>query len=520
MCDARCNPPLVEATRPKDATAGVPIAGSLLALLALAPADLTGATTPLLVSPGRDAHASAVEARCPTFSWGLVGGAQWYRLEVWPLSVEDDTAVALPPEPEENEPLFAVELPGSATSWTPAGSLCLERGRAYAWRLRADDLLGQGPWSSSLLFRIAGGEAEEAGPSAEGSESPADDAIAERRPQPGFESSAILRATAIADAPSSTASGDELSRISTPTVDLQSLQSQMRVTSSRFTNEDAAAVVGIQSIDNVVSGQTAYGVVGVAIDEGSLSDAVGVRGEAAGGYGVEGEGSRGLVGNGTLIGVEAVGGFRGGSLLGTGSGVGVYARGGPLAVADLVLGGTSGTSDDGILRSEPNLTDSDLFLLANDAVVVRLDADGNTADSDFEIRDGGNSVIFAVDDSGEVTVDGIVVHSSDRERKTLRRRVDPREQLDRLAGLPIYEWSWRSAPGESHLGPTAQEFQEQFGLGSDARSIATIDLDGVALAAIQGLHQLLLEQQAESRPLRTHSPRTARWNTLVLGLSP
>jgi hypothetical protein len=37
----------------------------------------------------------------------------------------------------------------------------------------------------------------------------------------------------------------------------------------------------------------------------------------------------------------------------------------------------------------------------------------------------------------------------------------------------------------------AQDFQSAFGLGTDDKSIGTVDADGVALAAIQGLNQKL-----------------------------
>ena len=40
------------------------------------------------------------------------------------------------------------------------------------------------------------------------------------------------------------------------------------------------------------------------------------------------------------------------------------------------------------------------------------------------------------------------------------------------------------------------------GLGSDNRHIDTIDADGVALAAIQGVYELLKEQKAEIAALR------------------
>jgi len=47
-----------------------------------------------------------------------------------------------------------------------------------------------------------------------------------------------------------------------------------------------------------------------------------------------------------------------------------------------------------------------------------------------------------------------------------------------------------------HIGPVAEDFHESFGLGTDVESIGTVDADGVALAAIQGLYTLAKEQQA------------------------
>ena len=47
----------------------------------------------------------------------------------------------------------------------------------------------------------------------------------------------------------------------------------------------------------------------------------------------------------------------------------------------------------------------------------------------------------------------------------------------------------------------AQDFYAAFGVGPDDKHIATVDADGVALAAIQGLHQKLQEKDAEIRAL-------------------
>lgn len=48
----------------------------------------------------------------------------------------------------------------------------------------------------------------------------------------------------------------------------------------------------------------------------------------------------------------------------------------------------------------------------------------------------------------------------------------------------------------------AQDFHAALGLGENDRTITTIDADGVALAAIQGLSQTLEEKDAEIQQLK------------------
>jgi hypothetical protein len=70
--------------------------------------------------------------------------------------------------------------------------------------------------------------------------------------------------------------------------------------------------------------------------------------------------------------------------------------------------------------------------------------------------------------------------------------------LERLSRIQIAEWNLKSQdPAIRHLGPTAQDFYAAFGLGEDERYIGAVDADGVALAAIQGLHRLVQEQQEQ-----------------------
>ena len=97
---------------------------------------------------------------------------------------------------------------------------------------------------------------------------------------------------------------------------------------------------------------------------------------------------------------------------------------------------------------------------------------------------------------------GAWVNNSDRARKTAFEAIDPRMILDKVAALPIASWQYLDeGPAIRHIGPTAQDFRSWFGLGSSQTTIGTIDADGVALAAIQGLHRLVQEKAARIEAL-------------------
>jgi hypothetical protein len=122
---------------------------------------------------------------------------------------------------------------------------------------------------------------------------------------------------------------------------------------------------------------------------------------------------------------------------------------------------------------------------------------------------GGVRLVLAVDASGNPTwvcslaSGGSWACSSDRNLKTDLAETNGLEVLENLDEVTIYTWSARDDPASvSHIGPMAQDFHAAFGVGKDDVSISTIDLDGVALAAIQGLHRIVQEQDEEIDALR------------------
>ena len=87
--------------------------------------------------------------------------------------------------------------------------------------------------------------------------------------------------------------------------------------------------------------------------------------------------------------------------------------------------------------------------------------------------------------------------SSDRNLKTDIQPINPLAILQRVAAMPVSSWSMKGMPGRKQIGPMAQDFFAAFHLGDTDTMISTTDAQGVALAAIQGLNQLVEEKDAE-----------------------
>jgi hypothetical protein len=91
---------------------------------------------------------------------------------------------------------------------------------------------------------------------------------------------------------------------------------------------------------------------------------------------------------------------------------------------------------------------------------------------------------------------------SDRNAKQNIRLVNSREILRGVLRLPISTWSYKTRPQTRHIGAMAQDFYRAFKVGEDDKHISSIDPDGVALAAIQGLNAELEERDAKIKALK------------------
>jgi len=128
---------------------------------------------------------------------------------------------------------------------------------------------------------------------------------------------------------------------------------------------------------------------------------------------------------------------------------------------------------------------------------VRIANDGN---GQLTIGRAGSAIAMAQFSPAGLTVNGAVVLTSDRNRKENFQPVDAGEVLAKVAALSLTRWNYKEDSRSTHIGPMAQDFHAAFGVGPDDKHIATVDADGVALAAIQGLNKKLEEklQQQET----------------------
>lgn len=103
--------------------------------------------------------------------------------------------------------------------------------------------------------------------------------------------------------------------------------------------------------------------------------------------------------------------------------------------------------------------------------------------------------------NGSVKVRGTISSGSDRNIKENFTTVDAGDVLAQVAALPITRWNYKDDPSAQHIGPVAQDFRAAFGLGSDDKSITTVDADGIALTAIQALNSKVNQRDDEIRAL-------------------
>ncbi len=185
-----------------------------------------------------------------------------------------------------------------------------------------------------------------------------------------------------------------------------------------------------------------------------------------------------------------------------------------------------GGGTDGVPFSAVNTDGKVRFLLTASGQSWTFDNTPNANGGFFSVSKVGTGVNeFRVDAIGDGFFRGRSfatqhLNTSSRASKTDFAPVAVMSVLEKLVELPITQWRYKSEDvGELHIGPVAEEFQDLFGLG-DGKTISTVDASGIAFAALQGLHQMVQDKDAEIAEMKKANDemadRLARLEALVL----
>ena len=264
----------------------------------------------------------------------------------------------------------------------------------------------------------------------------------------------------------------------------------------------------------------------VEVDSGTIAGGVGNRlgpnataGVIAGGAYNTNAGNSSIIGGGYLNLVEN---SANGAVVGGGSGNTIMGD-----AHDATIGGGASNTNGGLFATVPggawNFAGGLASLAAgyrakanHDGAFVWADSNpanfASTAPNEFSVRaTGGARVVTAINNSTGTPLAGVQLAPgsgtwsslSDRAAKDHVTVVDGRDVLKRLTSVPIATWNYRTQDDAiRHIGPMAQDFRAAFGVGENDTTITTVDADGVALAAIQGLHHIVQEKEGEIRELK------------------
>jgi hypothetical protein len=183
----------------------------------------------------------------------------------------------------------------------------------------------------------------------------------------------------------------------------------------------------------------------------------------------------------------------------------------PLTQLHVTGSDPSGASNKILVRSTGPFACREMFEIINngcaafvfkDATVPERWTFGTTGGHFAMDNQAASGVEFVYGPTGSLTITGNLTAanfpSSSRTLKENFGAVDPAAILEKIAAMPVTEWSFKEDPEhQRHIGPTVEDFQAAFGLGTNGQSLVVTDVSGVALVAIQALHAQLQQQRLE-----------------------
>ncbi|HYP49637.1 MAG TPA: tail fiber domain-containing protein, partial [Pyrinomonadaceae bacterium] len=147
------------------------------------------------------------------------------------------------------------------------------------------------------------------------------------------------------------------------------------------------------------------------------------------------------------------------------------------------------------------------FVWSDGAPQASADTFKNTANNEFAARASGG-FRFRTNLGGTTGCNlpagsGVFNCTSSRFTKENFRAVNGIDVLSRLQKVPVSTWNYITEGNKvRHLGPMAEDFHKEFGLGTDDKSIGVQDMAGVSLAAVKELDAQLQQKTSEVEMLK------------------
>lgn len=145
----------------------------------------------------------------------------------------------------------------------------------------------------------------------------------------------------------------------------------------------------------------------------------------------------------------------------------------------------SGISNATAIGHKAKVHASNTMVFGDSATANWLFNSGATASAGAALVVGSNSTNG---NGAYLSTGGTWTNASDKNKKENFEPIYGSEMLQKISELPITRWNYKGQK-EQHIGPVAQDFYRIFAVGTDDKSISTIDPSGVALAGIQELYE-------------------------------
>jgi len=143
---------------------------------------------------------------------------------------------------------------------------------------------------------------------------------------------------------------------------------------------------------------------------------------------------------------------------------------------------------------------SGTFIWSDGSATASADTFRNTANNEFAARATGG-FRFRTNLGGTTGCNlpagsGVFNCTSSRHTKENFKLTSGEDVLTRLRKIPVSTWNYTSEGSQvRHIGPMAEDFYQEFGLGTGNTSIGVQDLAGVSLAAVKALDRRTAQLQ-------------------------